>query len=145
MTSAVCGRTDEESAGHPEADTMRGMQGMEGMQGMGSAMMMQMRAHMDSMRAMSGEHMRENLAMHRQMTANMLADFNRQMREMNMSADAAWDALSDSIRNDLTAMPEMTAADLQALMPAHHARMTRLMDMHGAMMKGMSDGIQPAQ
>ncbi|MGH7469825.1 MAG: hypothetical protein ACRENP_17900, partial [Longimicrobiales bacterium] len=62
---------------------------------------------------------------------------NREMQSMNMTGDSAWTATSDSVRADLTRMPEMTPAELQAMMPGHHRRMTRLMEAHQAMMKNM--------
>jgi hypothetical protein len=51
-----------------------------------------------------------------------------------MMPDAQWNATADSLRQDLTRMPEMSAQELEAAMPAHNARMQRLMDMHRAMM-----------
>ncbi len=77
------------------------------------------------------------MPMQRQMTANVLARMNREMRDMNMTADAGWDATVDSLRKDLTRMPELTGSELVAMMPGHHARMMRLMEMHGSMMSGM--------
>jgi hypothetical protein len=74
---------------------------------------------------------------HRQMTANMLAEMNAEMKKMNMSGDAGWNALADSVRQDLTHLPEMSARELTDFMPAHQARMTRLMQMHQAMTKNM--------
>ena len=56
---------------------------------------------------------------------------------MNMPADAAWTATIDSVRQDLIHIPEMTALDLKAMMPAHHARITRLLQMHRDMMGKM--------
>jgi hypothetical protein len=133
-------KTADDSAGAAANTTMPmpDMQGMEGMGGMGAGNMMnQMQAHMDSMQSMSGDQMRANLSSHRQMVANMLADMNRQMRDMNMSAGDAWNVLVDSVRSDLTAMPEMMAAELSAMRDAHYSRIRRLMDMHASMMKGM--------
>ena len=114
-----------------------GMEGAGGMQGGGSGMMGRMGDHMQMMQGMSGDSMRAMLPMHRQMVANMIASMNREMREMNMPADAAWSATVDSLRSDLVAMPEMDAAELEALMPAHHRRAMRLMEMHSEMMDGM--------
>jgi hypothetical protein len=37
----------------------------------------------------------------------------------------------------MTRMPDMSAAELQAFMPEHRARMMRLMDMHRSMMSSM--------
>lgn len=117
---------------------MEGMVRMEGMPGGGSGTMERMGAHMRMMQGMSGDSVQAMLPMHRQMVANMIASMNREMRDMNMPADAAWSATVDSLRSDLVAMPEMDAAELEALMPAHHRRAMRLMEMHGEMMEGMA-------
>jgi hypothetical protein len=91
---------------------------------------------MDEMMA-DPDRMMTMMPQHRQMAANMLAQMNREMRDMNMTADESWTATVDSLREDLTRMPEMTPAEMQALMPAHHARMQRLMGMHREMMGEM--------
>jgi hypothetical protein len=57
-----------------------------------------------------------------------------QMWSMNMTGDPAWSALVDSVRQDLVHMPEMSAPELKTFMPAHQARVTRLMQMHRSMM-----------
>lgn len=145
--TAACGGGEGASSGQaaaadsaaPAADTAGA--GMEGMPGMGGTqqgdMAAQMQAHMQSMRGASGDSLMAMLPMHRQMAANMLAQMNREMSQMNMPADAAWTATADSVRQDLTGMPEMAASELQALMPRHEARLARLMEMHRAMMGAM--------
>ena len=125
-----------ESAG----ESARGMPGMEGMEAMPDAqdsMMGRMMAHMQMMRGMSADSIRAVLPTHRQMLANMIARMNREMRDMNMAADAPWTATVDSLRQDLVRMPELTGAELEAMMPAHHQRAVRLMEMHREMMRGM--------
>ena len=115
------------------------MGGMEGMGGMGGAagMMADMRSHMRLMDGAGADSMKSMLPMHRQMAANMLATMNREMMSMNMPGDATWNATVDSIRRDLAGMPDLSDAQLQAFMPAHQARMTRLMEQHQRMMKDM--------
>ncbi|MDQ3699240.1 MAG: hypothetical protein M3373_14645 [Gemmatimonadota bacterium] len=120
------------------ADSASGMAGMGGMGGMmGTGMMDSMPMHMKMMDTMRADRMQEMLPMHRQMAANMLSQMNSEMRSMNMAADAKWSATVDSIRQDLIRMPDMGAQELKAMMPAHHARMTRLMQMHRDMMERM--------
>jgi hypothetical protein len=97
----------------------------------------EMNAHLDRMAAMPADSLTRILATHRQMVANMLAEMNREMRAMNMGADATWNATVDSLRTDLTTMPGMSRADLAGLFPAHRARVERLMSMHSAMMGAM--------
>lgn len=114
---------------------MPGMAGMGGMQD--DSMMQQMQAHMGAMMGAGADSMAAMMPQHRQMAANVLAQMNREMREMNMTADEAWSATVDSLRQDLTRMPEMSAEEMQAFMPAHHARLERLMEMHRTMMGNM--------
>ena len=121
------------------ASGMSGMPGMAGMAGgmMGAGMMDSMQTHMRVMDTVSPDRLKAMLPMHRQMTANMLTRMSADMRGMNMPADAAWSATADSLRQDLAHMPDMSAAELKNMMPAHHARMTRLMQMHRDMMAKM--------
>ena len=123
--------------GARRADSAGGMAGMPGMGGMMAGMMDSMQTHMRMMDTMSVNQMKTMLPMHRQMTANMLSRMNQEMRSMNMAADPAWTTTADSLRQDLTRMPELSAQQLKAMMPAHHARMMRLMQMHRDMMARM--------
>lgn len=143
LTLAACGGDDV-----PDADMMEGMDAeqmpmgdMEGMEGMGSmmsgGMMNQMRAHMAAMEGAGADSLAAMIPRHRQMLANMIAQMNREMRDMNMGGDGGWDATVDSLRTDLRTMPEMTPAEMLAMMDAHHARIARLMEMHRSMMGQM--------
>ena len=118
-----------------DTGAMGGMPGMGDMQS--GAMMTEMISHMNMMQGVSGDSMNAMMPMHRQMAANMLAQMSREMQSMNTTGDSSWTATADSVRADLTRMPEMTPAELQAMMPGHHSRMMRLMDAHQAMMKNM--------
>lgn len=135
--------TDSAAATTTATPDSGGMQGMPGMQGMGgmqggmAGMMGQMQSHMRMMETPNGDSLKGMLPMHRQMTANMLSEMNREMRGMNMSGDAAWMATIDSVRQDLVNLPEMSGAELTTFMPAHHRRVMRLMEAHTAMMKNM--------
>ncbi len=124
------------AAGAPDTAAATGMQSMPGMGGMQSEPMMdELANHMEIMRGASGDSMQTMLPMHRQMAANLLSQMNSEMRDMNMSGDAQWNATADSVRNDLTRLPDMTADELGTFMPAHQERMRRLMDMHRTMMR----------
>ena len=131
----ACGQDSDDDAGTVGDTARRDTTGAMG--GMEAGMMGEMHSHMLAMESASPDSAKAMLPMHRQMTANMLSEFNRQMRQMNMTADAAWTATADSIRDDLTRMPELSAQQLKAMMPAHHARVTRLMEMHDTMMRNM--------
>jgi hypothetical protein len=128
------GDTAVPAEGDAGMDSMPGMSDMERMQ---DGMMGEMMAHMQMMTGAGADSMQAMLPMHRQIVANMLSQMNREMREMSMTTDAQWDATVDSLRNDLTRMPEMDGQELQELMPAHHDRMKRLIEMHRTMMSDM--------
>lgn len=117
------------------------MKGMEGMKGMMDSTMGgmsgEMQAHMTSMMSASGEGMKGMLPMHRQMVANMIAKMNGEMRDMKMASNTEWPATVDSLRKDLVRMPELSSAELTAMMPAHAGRVTRLGEMHQKMMRFM--------
>ena len=128
------------AASEAAAEPQEGLQGMNGMDmsGMQSGGMMdEMMSHMQMMQGMNADSMMAMMPVHRQMAANMLAQMNQEMRDMSMAPDAQWNATVDSVRQDLTRMPEMSVAEMQAFMPAHHRRMMRLMEMHRSMMGGM--------
>jgi hypothetical protein len=134
---AACrGDNADDNVGQNTDTTPASEQGA-GMRGMSDSMMEQMRAHMRMMDGASADSLKAMLPMHRQMAANMVSQFDREMRDMNMKADARWTATLDSLRRDLVRLPEMSATELRTFMPAHRTRVMRLMEMHRSMMGGM--------
>lgn len=134
------GTAADTAAGNAASVAEGGMAGMPGMPGMatgGDTETDQMRAHMAAMEGMRGDSLMQMAQMHRQMGANMIARFNREMSRMNMAGDAEWRATVDSVRQDLVRMPELSAEEMGRMMPAHHARVTRLIEMHRSMMANM--------
>lgn len=71
---------------------------------------------------------------HSHAAQDMLSAMNAEVDGTHMSSNASWSAMSDSIRQDLSHMAGMTGAQMHAAMPGYHARMTKLMEMHGQMM-----------
>lgn len=144
--AACAGGKDEEgaAAAAAAADTLQAvMPGMHGMQETpamprmgGGGMMDQMQAHMRMMDGAGADSLKAMMPGHRQMMANMISQFDREMRGMNMT-DVAWQATIDSLRRDNVQMPEMSAGELSSFMPGHHARVMRLMEMHRTMMAKM--------
>lgn len=127
----------EMPADMPHRDGQPGMGGTD-MAGMQSAGMMQdMTSHIQMMQSVSADSMVTLMPAHRQMGENMLEQMDEEMHGMNMQPDAQWNATADSVRRDMTRMPDMSVAELQAFMPEHRARMMRLMDMHRSMMSSM--------
>lgn len=106
----------------------------QNMASMSDSSMIRMEAHMQMMEHLSGDSLKAMLPEHRQMVANMISKFNQEMAGMNMKTDVAWNALVDSLRQDLVHMPEMTSQGLKGMMPAHAARVQRLSAMHRSMM-----------
>lgn len=149
MALSACADAEEAPETAPEAEApaatadggMGGMEGMmggmEGMGAMSAGMMEEMEVHMRAMEGAHGDSLLHAVPMHRRMTATLISRMNREMREMGMTADAEWTATVDSLRRDLTAMPEMTAAELEEAMPGHRARVERLMEMHRDMTSRM--------
>lgn len=149
VTLAACGGGAEEAqqstaepqsaaapAPAPATDTAgQAMGGMQGMGGMDNGMMAQMQSHMQAMQGMSADSLEKALPEHRQMTANMMAQMNQQMK--GMSAGPEWNEAVDAVRQDLTRMPEMSAEELKAYMPEHQQHVTKLMELHRSMMGSM--------
>lgn len=134
---------ETEAAAEPAA-AGGAMQGMEGMQGMGGMESMQqggsasqLQAHMQMMEGASGEQLRAMLPEHRQMVANMIAQFNREMRDMDMSNDSEWNEAVAALREALVRLPEMTPEELGAFLPEHQSRIDRVIEMHREMMGSM--------
>jgi hypothetical protein len=128
--------TGETPADMPHRDGQPGMgTDMAGMQSAG--MMQDMTSHMQMMQSVSADSMMTLMPAHRQMGENMLQQMDEEMRGMNMQPDAQWNAKADSVRQDMTRMPAMSPAQLQAFMPEHRGRMMRLMEMHRSTMSSM--------
>lgn len=137
LAAGACRQGDER-----EASRDTGMAGVEGVRGgavaSGSTQMMaDVDAHLGMMASASADSMKAMLPMHRRMIGNLIAQLDREMRDMNMTGDAAWNATLDSLRQDLRVMPDLSAQALRDLMPAHSSRVRRVIDMHRSMMAGM--------
>lgn len=139
----VAGRADSGAMGmgHRDSGGMgmghgdSGGMGMGGMPMQGMPMMSGMRAHMDSMMRMSPGHMRSMTAMHERMMSEMMDRMGADMRTMKMSGSPEWNALTDSVKQDLAELPHLEGPELSARMRAHADRVKRLMAMHEEMMR----------
>lgn len=123
------------------AGTMQSTSSMPANGGMGmmsnTATMDSLRTHMREMSAMDGDAMMRMMPMHREMATGVLQRMTTERQSMNMSNDAKWSALADSVRQDLAGMSAMSASSLKTGMPAHQGRMTRLMQSHQDMKGSM--------
>jgi hypothetical protein len=131
LVLAACGRERQAAPADTAAGRAAGMQMM--MRGM--AMMPRMRAHLDSVMAMSPAQMQAMMAAHQALMSEMLDAMGADMRGMNMMADSAWNALADSVRRDLADLPSLSGPALAARMREHAERMRRLLARHEGMMK----------
>jgi hypothetical protein len=114
------------------------MEGMDHGVTSSRGMMMEMRAHLLAMTGAGPDSLRRMMPAHRQMAANLLQQMEAEMRAMSMTGDTTWRAATDSVRQDLTGMPELTHAELPAFMRGHGKRMVRVMSLHDSMM-GITD------
>ncbi|CAN5905920.1 hypothetical protein BH11GEM2_BH11GEM2_17830 [soil metagenome] len=110
----------------------RGMGSTGAMTGAGASDSME--ARLRTMDMMSATQIAAAFPAHRQAAGAMLSRMSGEVNGMHMSPNMSWGATSDSIRQDLSHMAGLTGAQMNAAMPAYHARMTRLMGMHGQMM-----------
>jgi hypothetical protein len=114
---------------------MQGMPGMTGMSGMKSDSLMPiMRADLDSVARTSPHVGSGTVSAHETMASQMLDAMGSDMTMMHMKPDAAWTALTDSVKRDLAELPSLSGEPLEMHLKAHIARMRRLLDMHQRMM-----------
>ena len=132
-TAGACGKK-QEGPQPPAAETPGRMGGM-GMAMQGMQLMPLMRAQLDSLGTMDPAQMAAMMAAHQGLASRMMDAMGSDMRGMNMKPDAAWSALSDSVRQDLAEMPNLSGAALRSRMQEHIGRMQRLMAMHQGMMR----------
>lgn len=89
----------------------------------------------------SSDQLQAMVPRHQQVVASMIGGMNQQIGFMHTPESAAWMATRDSIDGDLTRLPMMNARDLQAMLPAHEARLRRLMQLQGRMRAGRMGGM----
>lgn len=130
---AACGKKPD-SAASAATDSVGGMAGMP-MARAGMDMMPQMRAHLDSLAAMSPAQLAGMMAGHQDLASRMMDAMGADMRGMGMQPDSAWTALGDSVRQDLADLPALSGDALKTTIQAHIARMRRMLTLHEGMMK----------
>ncbi len=134
LAALACGN-NEQKAEPPAASTESSTSSMQDMQGMNmstsAAMMNNVQSHMQMMEGAHGDSLTNMMRTYRPMADSLLTQFNHDMQQMNIASDVQWTALSDSVRQDLMQMPQMSTAAWQQ----HTGRMRSLMQMHGQMMQ----------
>jgi hypothetical protein len=116
--------------GHMDSGGMK----MSGMNMQSMRMMPGMRAHMDSMMRLSPQQMNTMMARHQAMMSQMMDAMGGDMRGMKMSGTPGWNALTDSVKQDLAELPDLKGQALSSRMKAHADRVNRLIAMHESMM-----------
>ena len=76
------------------------------------------------------------MAAHDQMMSQMMDRMGADMRSMNMTGDAKWNGLVDSVKADPADLPGLQGKELSTRMKAHADRVRRLISMHEGMAKG---------
>lgn len=127
---------DQRQAGGSQQAQQPGMPGMA-MKMPSLDMLPAVRAYLDSVAAAEPRELASLAAGHAARVEPMLAAMDQDMKAMNMTGDAGWQALADSARADLTAMPRVRGEQLVLHMRAHAGRMRRLLEMHERMMGRM--------
>lgn len=94
-------------------------------------------ANMRAMMGASSGQLQTLVPQHRQLVTSMIGQMNHEMGSMHTPASAAWMATRDSVDRDLMQFSTMSARDIQAMLPAHQARVTRLMQMQRGTMGRM--------
>lgn len=132
VTTAACNKKPD--AAQPPAAGPAGMMGGTPMAAQGTQLMSTMGAQLDSLGAMTPAQMVAAMPGHQALASQMMSMMSTGMQGMSMQPDSGWVALSDSVQQDLTAMPGMTDGALQSRMQSHIGRMRRMMTMYQAMM-----------
>ena len=139
-------RTNQSVAENPQRATERGilnaMPSMDsagelnrgGTVGASAAMMRDWVAHDRALRRLRGSKLMAALPDHRQLTANLVSQMQMDMRAAQISTARPWDALVDSVLHDLVRLPDESVSGVTAMMPAHRARVARLITMHARML-----------
>ena len=70
------------------------------------------------------------LPTHRRQVTAMLTNMNSHMHSMGIAASPAFAATADSVRADLDRFDTMSPGDVRRAMPAHEARLSRLMQLY---------------
>ena len=90
----------------------------------------EMRGHLSRLEAAGGDEIPPMVPEHANRVEVLISQMEQERQARGAMVSAAWDATVDSVRQDLTRMRGLTASDLEGMVDAHAARITRLMDMH---------------
>ena len=131
VTLTACEKKPEASQVPPPGAT--GMMGGPQMTMQGTQELAMMGAQLDSLGGMTPAQMIAMMPAHQALATQMMGSMGSAMQGMNMQPDSGWVALSDSVKQDLTAMPGLSDGALQSRMQSHIGRMRRMMTMYQGM------------
>jgi hypothetical protein len=97
-----------------------------------SAAIAEMRSSLNTMENSEGDDLKGMIAKHRQSTEALLSTMETEMRSTGVTLSAEWQATSASVRQEVAGMTQMSAAQLQAVMPTHASNVRRLIELHEA-------------
>jgi hypothetical protein len=96
-------------------------------------MMTEMRSNLGVMEASPGADIAGMVPAHRQRLEALISQMDA---DVGARATDAWTATRDSLRQDLSRMQGLGAAQLQSMMDGHARRVRRAMEMHGEIAGG---------
>lgn len=79
--------------------------------------------------------LRKRLPLNINMLRDIIAEYDREMRVLDVPADTSWRVIVDSLRLDLDKMPTLPAADLPTFLPGHQRRVRNLIRAHERMLQ----------
>ena len=91
------------------------------------AAMDSLRAQIRSMTLMTDAQVSAALQSHRQLVTAMLVNMSSHMERMGIAPSPAFTITADSVRGDLDRFDTMSADEVRRAMPAHEARLSRLL------------------
>jgi len=93
--------------------------------------------HMNEVRGSDAREFRQQFPEHRELVNEMLEDCRQMMREMDMTPPRRFTQVETALENDLERIPDMSDAELDALIPEHLDRVQTVIDMRQDMMDDM--------
>ena len=96
----------------------------------------QLLAHIDSMRGVHGDSLIRMVPDHRLLLDTMVVVMDGEVQVRNSGGRPEWRVLLDSLRDDGSRLSSMNWAEIEGFMPAHRARIDRLLEMHRSAMDG---------
>jgi hypothetical protein len=96
-----------------------------------NAAIAEMRSSLNTLENTEADELTAMIPKHRQSTTEaLLTLLETEMRSTGTTLSAEWQATAASVRQEVGGMAQMSAAQLQAVMPTHATNLRRLMELH---------------